>query len=273
MADRHLDDAKAAPADARQELGRDHGPVGLELDAVEGRAAEELEGAVHVAHGQAEEGAHEEVPGGGVQPARERIGARVAVADHHVSAVHPVDQRRDLGRVELAVAVGEEDVVVARGAEAGANGGAVTPADRMMDDADLRMGAGELVRERPGRVPASVVDDDELPALGDRRQDAEHRLRHGQEVRLLVAGREEGREARQRRDGLYSQRRAGLFRGNRRAHRACLPDGGAESKRRHLRRRTSTRSWRWVEKRCGLASTSSQPAGAFHARQRAWSRM
>src|SRR5206468_1917610 len=78
VADRHLDDAKAAPADARQELGRDHGPVGLELDAVEGRAAEELEGAVHVAHGQAEEGAHEEVPGGGVQPARERIGARVA---------------------------------------------------------------------------------------------------------------------------------------------------------------------------------------------------
>src|SRR5213592_1012886 len=44
VADRHLDDAEAAPADARQELGRDHGPLGLGLDAVEGRAAKELEG-------------------------------------------------------------------------------------------------------------------------------------------------------------------------------------------------------------------------------------
>ena len=107
-------------------------------------------------------------------------------------AVEPADVRD----VELAVAVGEGDELVAGRREARAERGAVAEVRRVVDGAhDVRVARGEVVGDRRRRVARPVVDRDDLERLREQRQRRERLVDEALEVRLLVVGREEVRQA------------------------------------------------------------------------------
>ena len=93
----------------------------------------------------------------------QRIGAADLVAVHHVGVGrHLRPQHRQLGRVVLRVAVGVEDQLLGGRSEAGLQRAAVAAVPRMVHDADLRIGARQLVGDLRRRVGAAVVDDDDF---------------------------------------------------------------------------------------------------------------
>ena len=109
-------------------LGREEGPVGLDAEALEGRAPEELAGAVDVGDAEAEEDPVGEPVRAGVGGPDRRVGALDPEADDDVGGIgggHPLGQPSDVDHLELAVAVGERDEVEARGGEARAERGAI----------------------------------------------------------------------------------------------------------------------------------------------------
>ena len=149
----------------RQQLGRDGTAVGAQRTVVDETPAEELHGAVHVAHRHAEQPAHERVPAARERAAPPRVGARRAPAHHGVGvAERRTTSAQDRG-IELPVPVGEEDPLAARGGDAGAHGRAVAAVRRVADDADVRPAwppAGRRApryrrgcRRRRGRGPRS----------------------------------------------------------------------------------------------------------------------
>ena len=75
VGDAHLSEAVAAGPRPRQQLGRDHGAIGGERHALEGRAAEQAEGPVDVAGDVAEQAPDQQVPAPAVQAAQERVAA------------------------------------------------------------------------------------------------------------------------------------------------------------------------------------------------------
>ena len=109
----------------------------------------------------------------------------------------PGGQAADVGDLELAVAVGERDEVVAGGGEAGAKRRAVAEVRRVVDRPD-DAGVGRRQRVGEGRraVLRAVVDRDDLERVGEGRQRLERLLHEALEVGLLVVGREEVGQAR-----------------------------------------------------------------------------
>ncbi len=193
-----LGDRAARGAELDQELRREEGPVRFDVDALERLAAEELAGAVDVGDLEPEEDPVGEPVGARVGGADERVGALDAEADDDVGRVgggEALGEPPDVGDVELAVAVGERDELVAGRREAGAERGAVPEVRRVVDGAhDVRMAGGEVVGDRRGRVARPVVDRDDLERLGEQRQGRQRLVDQALEVRLLVVGREEVRQ-------------------------------------------------------------------------------
>ncbi len=155
--DADLDDGPVGGAELDDHLGREEGAAGLDPEPLERLAAEELAGAVDVGDLEAEEDPVGEAIGAGVEGADERVGALDPEADDDVGGVglgQAGGQAAEVGDLELAVAVGEGDEVVAGGREAGAEGGAVAEVGRVVDGADDvgvlgREGVGEVGRARP----------------------------------------------------------------------------------------------------------------------------
>ena len=90
------------------------------------------------------------------------------------------DQRQQVfqfRKIELAVAVGEEDQVFRAGRDSRLKGSAVSPVDRMVDDANLRIGGREAVGDGAGCVAAAVVDHDDFVIACDVLQNGQ-RPRH-----------------------------------------------------------------------------------------------
>src|SRR5213080_4342211 len=77
------------------------------------------------------------------------------VADDRVGPVEGGDETHDLPHVELVVAVGEEDVVVARGGEPAAHGGPVAAIRPMMDGADARVASRPVASSLPSSTTTS----------------------------------------------------------------------------------------------------------------------
>ena len=215
-----------ALADLDEQLGGQEGAARLHAHAVEGPAAEELAGAVGVAHGEPEEEAQ-------AGPVDARVGqpdggvrAPDAIAGHDVrgspparpASLQPRQQEGQVRDAELAVAVGEADERVARRPEARADGRPVALVHRVVDDAhDVGVLGGQAVGDLGRAVRAAVVDADDLEALRQRGQLGE-RLRHERlDVLGLVVRGEEVAQGRRRarlpggRDGRLP----------RRARRAC----------------------------------------------------
>lgn len=162
-----LGDARAARDQAREELGGEHRAAGLDLQADQDVAPEELERAVDVAHRDVQQGPDEPVPQVRVQLAHEVVLAIDAVADHDVGVLEGGQQVLDLADVELAVAVGEEGVVHRPRGEARPDGGAVAPVHLVPHHADARLARGDRRGALEGPVARAVVDHDDLEPLGD----------------------------------------------------------------------------------------------------------
>src|SRR5262245_57149663 len=167
---------------AREELGRDHRTLGAWLEAGKRTRTKELEGAVDVSHGQAEQSAYQCIPRHSVQPANDAIGAPRAISDDDVRAVEAADQAYDLDWIELAVRIGVEHVVEAAGREPGFDTSPVATPHAVVHHSHHRMRARELVGQRSGAVTASVVDDHELETRGDLGQNREQLFGHGDDV-------------------------------------------------------------------------------------------
>ena len=143
--------------------------------ALERLAAEELAGAVGVAHPQAEEDAQAGPVAARVGEAHGRVRPPQTVAGHDVgggpSALPQRQQERHVGDAELSIAVGETDEGIAGGGEARPDGRAVAEVGRVMHDAhDIGVRGREPVRDLRGAIEAAVVDADDLESLGQRRQ-------------------------------------------------------------------------------------------------------
>src|SRR5712664_79393 len=110
-----LDHHRPRLARAQQQLGIDEAALALELDALEERPAEELEGEVHVADAQAEEQADEEVVADGVQRAVQTLRRAVeAIAGEEVRllVLEQPHGPRQLPEVDRQVGVGVEDQIL-----------------------------------------------------------------------------------------------------------------------------------------------------------------
>ena len=198
----------AALLELDEQLGGHERAARLEADALERRALEELEGAVDVAHAEPVEDVQREAVGTRVGGADERIGALEAVAGDDVGSSgrgHAIEQPGQVGDPELAVAVGEGDEVVARGAQAAAHGRAIALVDLVVHDADVWIRRSQAFGNLQRGVAAAVVDGNDLELVRERRQLLE---RLGDErldvLGLVVRGKEVG----QRRDArLVSARR------------------------------------------------------------------
>ena len=201
MRDADLDDGPAGGAELDDHLGREEGAAGFDPEPFERLAPEELAGAVDIGDREAEEDAVGEAIGARVGDPQRRVGALDPEADDDIGAVRlgqPRGQAADVGDLELAVAVGEGDELVAGGSEAGAKRGAVAEVGRVVDDADdVGVGGGEGVGERRGAVLGAVIDRDDLEGVGEGRERLERLVDEALEVGLLVVRREEVREARE----------------------------------------------------------------------------
>ena len=161
--DRHLGDPEPGVLDLLHHLQADHPAVLLELDRVEDRPAHQPEVAVDVADLQPEQHLDGVVIDAADDDAVQRIGAADLVAVDQVDAIaERMPEHDHLRRIVLRVAVGVEHQLAGGRRETAAQGAAVAAILLVVDDADLRIGAGELVENLRGRIGAAVVDDDHL---------------------------------------------------------------------------------------------------------------
>ena len=123
------------------------------------------------------------------QPAPQQgIAAPAAPAAHDVVAplLHDREQPRDVAGIVLLVAVHGHHRPPSREAEAGADRRRLPEVAPELDDADARVATVPRQRPLAGRVPAAVVDEDDLGRLGHGVEHPEQLLDHGVDVLLLV---------------------------------------------------------------------------------------
>ena len=200
VGDADLGDRSAVLADLDQQLRGEERAARLDPDALERLAPEQLAGAVDVADLEAEEDPVGELVGARVRDPDERVRALDPVADDDVGVVgrrQPLGQPAEVRDLELAVAVGEGKELEPRRLEARAQRAAIAAVDVVVDRPDhARMLGSEPVGDLAGPVPRPVVDGDDLELVGERRERRQRLLHEALEVRLLVVGREEVRQAR-----------------------------------------------------------------------------
>ena len=116
-----------------------------------------------------------------------------AVAGDEVVAGGERQQADELGQVELAVAVGQQDPRHPRRLDPRAHGGAVAAVGRVHDDADALVGGRERLGALARGVGGAVVDDDDLHAARAQLGGGERLRDGGADVVLLVeAGQDDG---------------------------------------------------------------------------------
>jgi hypothetical protein len=195
-----LDHGAARGLQLDEQLGREEGALGLEVDALEDVAPEQLAGAVDVGDAEAEEDPVGQSIRPGIDRPDERVGALDAIARDDIGSVRrgvSRGQSTEVRDAELAVAVREGHELVARRAEAGPQRRPVAAVHRVVHGPnDAGVCRGQLVGDDLGPVPRSVVDDDDLERLGEGRKDPERLLDESRDVGLLVVGREEVGEPR-----------------------------------------------------------------------------
>jgi hypothetical protein len=194
---RHFDDPEPRVLDLLHHLEADDAARLRQVDALEDRAAHQAEIAVDVADGEPEHDADQVMVEAADHDPVQRIRSADLVAVHQVDAGrHLPPQRGELRRVVLRVAVGIEDQFLGGGPETALQRAAVAAVARMMDRANLRIHARQLVDDFGRRIGAAVVDDDHLVVRGQLRRrlnGADHHARNGAAV---VVGREEDAQAR-----------------------------------------------------------------------------
>ena len=97
-------------------------------------------------------------------------------------------------KIELAVRIGEENIVVARGENAALEGGAVTAVIDVMNGADFWILFGQFIADRGSGIAAAVVDQDDLPGLGQFRKHQPSCFDRVSDIGLFVKSRKDHRK-------------------------------------------------------------------------------
>src|SRR5438874_5982884 len=169
MGDWELFDTKAQPAPLDQELSREGRAAGVHGYAFPYPPPKQLEGAIHVTRGVAEQAVDEELPAQGVELAHEGVGAITPPADNQISlSIHRGYELAELPHVELLVSVCEEHQVLMRRVEAAGQRGAVPAVLQMRHDAQVQVWllVLESGQNLSSSVARAVVGDDHLEIGG-----------------------------------------------------------------------------------------------------------
>jgi hypothetical protein len=194
---RHFDDAEARVLDLLHHLQADHAAALLEVDLLENRAPHQPEVTVDVAYAEAEQQADDMVVDAADHDAVNGIGAADLVAVHQIRiGRHLRPEVGELRRVVLRVAVRVEDELLGRRAESALQRAAVAAILRMMDDADMRIRARELVQDLRRRVDAAVVDDDDFVIRRQLRGGLDGANHHARDGAAVVVRREKDAQTR-----------------------------------------------------------------------------
>ena len=193
--DADLDDRPARGAQLDEQLGREERAARFDPDALERLAPEELAGAVDVGDREPEEDPVGEPVGPRVERPDERVGALDPEADDDVGRVglgQAGGQPAEVGDLELAVAVGEGDELVAGGPEPGAERRAVAEVGRVVDDPDDVRVARPPARRRcagvASREPSSTAMISNVSASVGQRRRAPRSTRPSRLASSLWAG-------------------------------------------------------------------------------------
>ena len=194
--DGDLVDADAAAEHLGRELGLEVEAVGLESDAVEHAAIEQLVARLHVGQRAVVEHVRDERQEPVADPVQEQhvatfAGEARAVDDARAALEDGREQPRPVLGVVLEVGVLHEDKIARRALEAGADRSPLAPVLGMRDDADGAV--AQLRQDGAGPVVAAVVDDDDLAFDGQL-----HRPHPAHDLRDSAALVEDGDDDRQR---------------------------------------------------------------------------
>jgi len=183
-----LDTKPAAPA-LEEELGVEQGRSREQRRRrLQNVAPHQLESAIDVTDAHAVERSDQEVEDAGNHEPVARVGAMPPPARRQISARHQVGERAQVGRVELAIAVHERDIVHLRGAQPVGHRDAVSAFAVVRQHAQPAAGAAHRhPRHGHGVIGAPIVDQDDLPIgrqpIKDRDALSDHR---GHVGRLVV---------------------------------------------------------------------------------------
>src|SRR5689334_14649826 len=112
---------------ARHQLGRDHGSGCVQFHSVEQFAPEQLESAVNVADLNSKQQTHEQRPGFAIETPDKMISALLSPSNHDIMIMYSRRQQSDLIGIELSVAIAQQHIRLARCANAGNYGRAISP--------------------------------------------------------------------------------------------------------------------------------------------------
>ena len=145
----------------------DQRAFGLHLDLLKKTTRVEFERAVDVAEPKPKYEVHQRAPSEGIDLADEGVLAIEPIPADDVISFQKGKEAVDLLEVELPVAVGIEDPLFGRLAEAALQRSAVTLVGFVVYGADLAMFCGQAVGNLAGSITAAVVDDDDLEIAAD----------------------------------------------------------------------------------------------------------
>ena len=196
MADRNLLDRKARCPGASQDLGVHESADRFDRDRIEHLAPEDLEGAIDVAHGKAEECTNDPAPYASDDPSYPRIPARGSISSNDVEFLGVFEQAPNLAEIELEIGVAEEDEFTARFAKARSESRPIPAIGGVMYGADAWIPCARDGEEFLAAILRAVIDDDdleiEIEALADRGRTLEQR----RQILRLVERRKDKRDFR-----------------------------------------------------------------------------
>src|SRR5947209_5383822 len=163
-----------------------------EVEPLDDPPTHQPEIAIHVANRESEKNPRQPVVHPADHFARARVRATYLIpVDHTDRAGHQRVEGHEFAHVVLPVAVRVEDQLLTRVAEPRAERRAVAAVALVVNDPDVRRGAGQFFQHVAGRVGAPVVDDEHLEVVGQCGQDIQ-RVRHQRrDTACIIKGREE----------------------------------------------------------------------------------
>jgi hypothetical protein len=168
MMNRRFVEPVTGPAQLIDHLRADAAARRNQRNALNGRASHKTEIAIHVADRQSEHPSRQEFVDRSQHDAAAIVRSPdfIAVDDVDISD-HQRDQIRHLAHVVLPVAVRVKDQIFRGALEPAAQRPAVAAVARMMNDAQARLSARQVIQQRGRAVAAAVVDHDYLVVVRD----------------------------------------------------------------------------------------------------------
>jgi hypothetical protein len=176
---------------AGQDFGANERTCAGQFNVVKDFSFEQFEGAIHIPDPYTEQPTHQFCPAPAIDSAYEIVTAVQPVTGNDIIPVYQRQQRRQLGDIKLAVAVGIKDEVFCRGLKAGPQGRSVAEVCAMVHHLYFRVLSCDFVGEPAGPVGAAIVDDNHLEVGPHLFEDAECLLDGPDDiVPLIITGEE-----------------------------------------------------------------------------------